>query len=56
MYQGGGERMMMRQKEKQTMEEGTERARGGGERLRFRKMNREPAFKARRMQRGCPRG
>lgn len=28
MYQGGGERMMMRQKEKQTMEEGTERARG----------------------------
>lgn len=39
MYQGGGERMMMRQKEKQTMGEGTERARGE-RRLRFRKMNR----------------
>lgn len=37
MYQGGGERMMMRQREKQTMEEGTERARRGKEGCVFEK-------------------
>lgn len=43
MYQGGGERMMMRQKEKQTMEEGTESARGK-ERLRFSKNEQRASF------------
>lgn len=55
MYQGGGEKDDD-EAERETNNGGRNGACRGERRLRFRKMNRETAFKARRIQRGCPRG